>query len=242
MRERYSYHTLDSAPKEARPTLQKAIDTFGMLPNLTAKMATSPALVEGYLTLSGIFDRTSLSPVERQVVLLASSRRNVCTYCMGAHSVLADMVGMPAAVTDAIRNDQPIPDPKLEALRRFTTCVVDTRGRPQQLDLDPFFSAGYGPQQVLDVILGVGLKTLSNYTNHIAGTELDDAFASRAWEPNRGCDKSNAHAWHISFYGVETNRFTSAFWAMERKLVAPTQSATPSMKSEWSQSNRSAVI
>lgn len=183
MHEHFPYHTLDSAPEEARPTLQTAIDTFGMLPNLTAKMATSPALAEGYLTLGRIFERSSLSPVERQVVLLATSRYNVCTYCMGAHSVLADMTGVPTGVTDAIRIDRPIPDPKLEALRRFTTCVVDTRGRPEPPEIERFFSAGYGPQQVLDVILGVGLKTLSNYTNHIAGTELDDAFSSRAWEP-----------------------------------------------------------
>ncbi len=186
MQEHYPYHTLDSAPEDARSTLQTAIDTFGMLPNLTAKMATSPALAEGYLTLSRIFERSSLSPAERQVVLLATSRYNVCTYCMGAHSVLADMSGVPTTVTDAVRDDLPIPDLRLEALRRFTTCVVDTRGRPEHSEIEHFFSAGYGPQQVLDVVLGVGLKTLSNYTNHMAGTELDAAFSSRAWEPAAG--------------------------------------------------------
>jgi len=44
-----------------------------------------------------------------------------------------------------------------------------------------FQEAGYDAQQVLEVVLGVGMKTLSNYTNHIAGTELDAAFQHRAW-------------------------------------------------------------
>ena len=62
MHEHYPYHTLESAPEEARPTLQAAIDTYGMLPNLTAKMATSPALAAGYLTLGPNLRKQLLEP------------------------------------------------------------------------------------------------------------------------------------------------------------------------------------
>jgi len=86
-------------------------------------------------------------------------------------------------VTDAIRNDLPIADSKLEALRVFTTKVVDQRGWVSEEDIQAFVQAGYNKQQIIEVILGVSVKTLSNYVNHISQTPVDDAFAKRAWQP-----------------------------------------------------------
>ena len=90
---------------------------------------------------------------------------------------------MPDEVVLAIRNDEPIADSRLEALRKFTTAVVDTRGWVSDADIDAFLAAGFSKAQILDVILGISFKTLSNYTNHIADTPLDDAFAAEAWAP-----------------------------------------------------------
>lgn len=174
-------HTDASAPEAARPQFEASVKKFGMVPNLIRTMCTSPQLAEAYLTLSALFEQTSLSVADRHVILLTVSGRHDCRYCMAAHSVTADMNQVPAEVTDALRDNRPLPDERLEALRRFTLAMVEQRGwtRPEQVDA--FLAADFTPQQALEVVLGVGLKTLSNYTNHIAGTPLDDAFAGRAW-------------------------------------------------------------
>lgn len=177
----YIVHTQQTAPEAAKETLAGARKAYGFLPNLLAVMAEAPALVKAYVTLSRIFDETSLSAAERQTVLLAASRANGCEYCVAAHSVIAEMQKVPSAVVDAIRNGRPIADPKLEVLRRFTAAVVTSRGLPSEADTAAFLQAGYGKQQVLEVVLGVGMKTLSNYTNHIADTPLDQAFERAAW-------------------------------------------------------------
>mgnify|MGYP002785947432 FL=1 len=114
-------------------------------------------------------------------MLLTVSAVNGCDYCVAAHTVIAGMQQVPAPVVAAIRDDAPLDDPKLETLRRFTAAVVTSRGWPDAADLESFTAAGYGAQQALEVVLGVGMKTLSNYTNHIAGTPLDDAFRPAAW-------------------------------------------------------------
>ena len=181
MQSLFPYHDTASAPQDAVAALTEAERQFGMLPNLMRKMATAPALLKGYLALGELFEQTSFSPAEQQVVLLSVSRENRCGYCMGAHSVLADMADVPKAVTDALRAGKPLPDPRLEALRRFTTAVVEARGWVDEPEVAAFQEAGYDVQQVLEVVLGVGMKTLSNYTNHIAGTELDAPFQHRAW-------------------------------------------------------------
>ncbi|MDA3869303.1 MAG: carboxymuconolactone decarboxylase family protein [Gammaproteobacteria bacterium] len=178
----FPYHTKETAPKQALPIFESAEKTYGMVPNLYKKMAESPALLKGYTSLSDIFSNSSLSPVEQQVVLIATSATNKCEYCVSVHSVIADMIKVPQEVTAALREGHDIPDTRLQALRKFTQSVVDARGWVDESEVNALMEHGYTRQNVLDVILGVGMKTLSNYTNHLVETELDEPFQGRAWK------------------------------------------------------------
>lgn len=173
--------SVESAPDASRDLLKSAGSKFGFVPNLLGMFANAPALLEGYLTLAAIFDKASLSPVERQIVLLAASFENGCEYCMAAHTAIAGMQKVDQAVIGALRDGQPIADAKLEALRSFTAEAVRTRGWPSAETVARFTGAGYTPAQALEVILGIGVKTLSNYANHLAATPLDAAFAPVKW-------------------------------------------------------------
>ena len=178
----FTTHTLESASADGRAVLEQVQAKYGFIPNLLGNMVEAPAAAKAYLALGDLLGQTSFSPAEQQVILLAVSRYNECTYCVGAHSAIAAMQKVPADVVESIRKDEPIADAKLEALRRFTVRLVDQRGWLSDEDLGEFFAAGYDRQQVLEVVLGVAMKTISNYTNHIAGTELDDAFQEHAWQ------------------------------------------------------------
>jgi uncharacterized peroxidase-related enzyme len=178
---KFKVHALETAPEGAKDVLASARKAYGFLPNLLAVMAEAPALLQAYRALVDLFDETSLTPSERQVVLLTTSYENGCEYCVAAHSVIAGMQRVPEDVVQAVRRGKPIADRKLEALRRFTTAVVTSRGRPSEAETAEFLNAGYANAQILEVVLGVGVKTLSNYTNSIADTPLDQAFAKAAW-------------------------------------------------------------
>ena len=174
--------TLETADEEGRELLGQVQKKYGFVPNLLGNLAHAPKTAQAYLTLGELLGETSFDATEQQVVLLAVSRYNRCEYCVGAHSAISAMQNLPADVIASIRDDQPIADEKLEALRAFTTKVVDQRGWLSEADSDAFLAAGYDQRQILEVILGVAMKTISNYTNHIAETELDAAFADFAWQ------------------------------------------------------------
>lgn len=178
----FEKHTMESAPESSRPLMQGAIDTFGFLPNLIARMAISPAMTEAYLTLGDIFSRSTFSEAEQQIVLLTISRYHKCSYCVSAHSVIAESHDIPEDVINAIRKNLDIPDGKLNMLQVFTEHVLQERGWVNKRVLQNFYDAGYTQQNALEVIVGIALKTLSNYTNHIAGTELDECFMHRSWK------------------------------------------------------------
>lgn len=112
---------------------------------------------------------------------MTNNRLNGCTYCMAAHSTIAKMQKVPADVIETLRNGTSFTDPKLEALRVFSAQVNENRGVVSDADIAAFIVAGYSKANVLEVIVGKGLKVLSNYSNHIINTPIDDAFQSDKW-------------------------------------------------------------
>jgi len=179
---KFTPQTLSTVATEGLEVLEQVRDKYGFIPNLMGNMAQAPAAAKAYLALGNLMGETSFDATEQQVILLATSRYNECEYCMGAHSAISAMQMVPADVVESIRSDQPIENRKLEALREFTTTVVDQRGVLSRDQTVAFLSAGYSEAQILEVILGVAMKTVSNYTNHIAQTDLDPAFADYAWQ------------------------------------------------------------
>ncbi|MGF1462560.1 MAG: carboxymuconolactone decarboxylase family protein [Maricaulaceae bacterium] len=170
-----------NAPEGSRAILEGAKKQLGFVPNLYAAFSASPPVLEAYTTLSGLLGKTSFSPTEQQVVMMTANFEHNCEYCMAAHSVISKMQDVPADVLDALRTGAAIPDAKLEALRVFTRAVLQERGWVSKDTVETFLAAGYTQANVLDVILGLAIKTLSNYTNHIVETRVDDAFVGQAW-------------------------------------------------------------
>ena len=176
--------TAADSPDASREILESAKAQTGMVPNMYAAMANSPGLLGTYRFGYDEFrSRSGFTSAEQEVVFLAISRFNGCTYCMGVHSAIADRNKVPTEVTDAIRAGTPIGDATLQALNLFVTTMVDTRGRPSDDDLTAFLAAGYTETQVLEIILAIAVKTISNYTNHVFDTPLDAVFTQRAWTP-----------------------------------------------------------
>jgi uncharacterized peroxidase-related enzyme len=175
-------HTKESAPEKSRDILEQVEKELNFIPNMLGAMANASALLKGYLTLSKIFEETSFTSTEKQIILLQTSYVNTCEYCVSAHTVLSGMQNISRHITDAIRNNTPIEDPKLEALRSFTRAVVESSGYPGKEATKAFLDSGYSESQILEVILGIGFKTLSNYSNHYMETPLDEAFSEGRWE------------------------------------------------------------
>ena len=172
----FTTHTFNTAPDASKPLLQKAEQKMGFIPNLMAAMAESPATLESYLSLNNLFDKTSFTVTERQLVLLSISRYRNCCYCLAAHGSIAKMQNIPADIVNAVYYKQPINDDKLEALRTFTIEVLKQQGWVNQQVLQSFYQAGYKQQHVLEVILAISFKTLSNFINHINDTPIDSLF------------------------------------------------------------------
>ncbi len=178
----FTLHTVDSAPEKSRPLLEASQQEMGMIPGLHAVMAESPSVLNAYQTLHQLALDSSFDKDEITVVWQTINVENACHYCVPAHTGIARMMEVSDDITFALRDEKPLPSDKLEALRTFTLAVMNKQGNVSKSDLDAFYSAGYRQRQVLEVILVLSQKTLSNYINHIAETPVDEPFRKFEWK------------------------------------------------------------
>ncbi|GAA5216841.1 carboxymuconolactone decarboxylase family protein [Corallincola platygyrae] len=178
----FTYYDIDNAPEASKPLMEQSLKGFGMLPNLHKILAEAPATYEAYNTIFNLFMKsTTLSPVEQQVVFMTANFENNCHYCVPGHTWMMKAGKMPDEVIEALREGTPIPDPKLQALHDYTKALLDQRGHIGDEKLQAFLNAGYSKRQALEVLTGLASKLISNFTNALTHTEVDEPMKPFAW-------------------------------------------------------------
>lgn len=174
-------HTQSTAPDASKPLLDQSLKDFGMIPNLHAVMAESPGVLESYKFLHQQFQKSNFNADEFTVIWQTINVEHECHYCVAAHTGIANMMKVDAAITDALRQRTQMPSSKLQVLHETTLELVRERGYLAESSHTAFFEAGYDNQQLLDIVLGISQKVLSNYINHLAVTPVDKAFEAFVW-------------------------------------------------------------
>ncbi len=181
----FTLHDESTAPEGSDVLLAQSKKAFGMIPGLHAVMAEAPGLLEAYKTVHELFANSSFDKDEMTVVWQTVNVEHGCHYCIPAHTGIAKSMKVSDEITEALRNETPLPNARLEALRDFTLAVVRNRGSVDDDAVEAFLDAGFTKRQILEVILGVSQKMMSNYTNHLADTPIDTPFEQFAWEKTK---------------------------------------------------------
>ena len=171
----------ENAPADSVKWLEKAEENFGMIPNVEKVMALSPQLLAGYTFMWDEFNTTTLNEQERQIVYLTANYENECNYCVPWHTILAEQSGLSSADIEELRSGGELSNQKQNALSEFTRSMIANRGKISHRQMQMFIDAGYTNQHALEVILGLSVKLISNYTNSIAGTPLDKEADHKRW-------------------------------------------------------------
>jgi len=173
---KFKLHSKDTAPDDSQVLLDKSLSDFGMIPNLHAVMAEAPAVLEAYQTLHQLFQQTSFDKEELTVIWQTINHEHQCHYCMPAHTAVAHMMGVDPKVIYALREHSALSTDKLQRLHLTTLALVRNRGHLDDVMKVAFFKAGYAQRQLLEIILGISQKVMSNYINHLAQTPVDEPF------------------------------------------------------------------
>lgn len=182
---RHSTYTIESAPAQSKPVLQQLETAFGMIPNIAAKMAASPVLINGFI---GLFERvhtSSLTEPQIQTLLLTNAVTNASEWPVAFHTALALQQGVRPADVDAMRHGKLPGDAQLAALSLVARTLIEQRGRLSEADQQRFVDAGFSAEQLLEVIAVVAASTITNYTSSVTQPELEAPFREFAWQAPR---------------------------------------------------------
>jgi len=177
---RFTINTPETAPEGSKEILAKIQKHMGRVVNLMGAMSESPVMLKSYMTMAGLLDQGSLSPVELQTVMMTANIENNCKYCMAAHTAESLHHKIAPETVEAIRQEAPLGDPKLEALRDLTRALIAGRG-VADAEVAQARAAGYSSAQILEVVTAIAAKTITNYADHLAHPELDAPFQKFAW-------------------------------------------------------------
>ena len=131
--------------------------------------------------LHQLFQQTGFDAEALPVVWQTLTVENDCHYCVPAHTAIAYGMKVDPVVINALRDRTELPTRKLQVLHLTTLSLVRNRGQLREQELADFFAAGYERRHLLEIILGISQKVISNYSNHQADTPVDKPFQKFEW-------------------------------------------------------------
>ncbi|MFB7560292.1 carboxymuconolactone decarboxylase family protein [Streptomyces brevispora] len=172
-------HSPETAPAASRPAMAAVTAKQGHLPAAVARLASSPELLNGFLRTSALFESTTLDPLSREVLIMTMAARNGCHLCVAMHTAKLTALDADSELIAALRGESPlpIPDERLEAVRQFTLAVIEASGAVDDDTLQSFLGHGYTSRNALEVVLGIGVYTMSTLANRMTAAPIDPQLA-----------------------------------------------------------------
>lgn len=165
--------TIEAAPVNSRSILETVKKQLGLVPNIFRMVASSPAALEGYVSLLGALGKGELPAATHERIALAVAELNGCDYCLSAHTYLGKNVAKLAEIEMIANRSGASNDVKADAAVRFASKVVRQRGHVSDDDVRAVRAAGYTDAQIVEIVQHVALNTWTNYINNVAETEID---------------------------------------------------------------------
>lgn len=157
----------NTAPEEVREPLAATKRAFGGIPAPLARYASSPRMMLAALGGLDSFEKTTLAPLEREVLAMTLGRVNGCKFCVNHHRHLLRAQQAPAELISALESGTALQDRRLEALRAFVVALLQGHGDVPPETWIHFREAGYTHSQALEVVFGVSVYTLTTFANRL---------------------------------------------------------------------------
>ncbi|CAL9661619.1 hypothetical protein SUDANB105_07038 [Streptomyces sp. enrichment culture] len=164
----FAAHSVENAPQASRRAMRAvAAASGGIMPDAVARLAASPELLNGFLSLSASFERCTLDPLAREVVIMTIAVRNQCHICVAMHTGKLRKLEADPELIAALREERAPADERLAAIRTFTLAVLSTAGAVDDDVVKALLAHGYTERNALEVVMGIGTYTMSTFANRL---------------------------------------------------------------------------
>ncbi|MGX1128557.1 AhpD family alkylhydroperoxidase [Streptomyces glaucescens] len=164
----FAAHSVENAPQASRRAMRAVAEASGgIVPDAVARLAASPELLNGFLSLSASFERCTLDPLAREVVIMTIAVRNQCHICVAMHTGKLRKLDADPELITALREERAPADERLAAIRTFTLEVLSAAGAVDDDVVKALLAHGYTERNALEVVMGIGTYTMSTFANRL---------------------------------------------------------------------------
>lgn len=168
--------TVETIQVESKTVLEQVEKKYGFVPNVLKEISLSPVALQVYLQGQALMEGASLNNIEQGVIQYIISLENDCNYCSVAHKALLKMEGMAVQDLEILKSGGKLQNNRLQILVDLTRLIIDKQGWLTTAELASFESRQVTRRQVVEIVTLIGLKTITNYVNHMVQTPLDEQF------------------------------------------------------------------
>ncbi len=167
----FNVPTKDEVSESNQAIFDNLNKALGFVPNIYAAMAHSKTALGDYLQFSN--SKTSLTAEEKEVVDLAISQVNGCRYCQSAHTAISKMKGLKDDQILELRQGKASWNSKLNALAIISKEIAETKGKVSESTKEAFYNAGYTKENLVDLVIAVGIITVTNTFHNLTDVAID---------------------------------------------------------------------
>ena len=184
---RFGLTELDDLPDDLRERVGVIAQKSGFVPNIFRALGHRPAELRAFLDYhDALMERAGgLSKAERELVVVATSGANHCTYCVVAHGAILRIRSKDPQLADQVAIDpwQAELDPRRRAIVDLALALTRTPERFGEADLARARAAGLSEDEIWDTGSITALFAASNRLAHLAALRPNEQFYSMGRAP-----------------------------------------------------------
>ncbi len=179
---RFPVPELDSLPADIRERIAAIQEKTGFVPNVFVVLAHRPEEFRAFFAYydSLMMKEGGLSKAEREMIVVATSARNQCLYCVVSHGALLRIFSKQPLLADQIAinyNHAPLSD-RQRAMLDFAVKLAQDSAAVTEQDFAALRAGGFDDEAIWDIGAITALFALSNRMANLTGMRPNDEFYS----------------------------------------------------------------
>jgi uncharacterized peroxidase-related enzyme len=189
---RFGIVELEDFPADLRKRVGVIAEKSGFVPNIFRGLARRPAELRAFLDYHDALMNSDdgLSRAERELVVVATSGANHCTYCIVAHGAILRVRARDPQLADHVASNPwaAALNPRQRAIVDLALVIATRSAELSEQDFQRARAAGLSPEEIWDVGSITALFAMSNRLAHLMALQPNAEFYTMGRAPTREWD------------------------------------------------------
>ena len=177
---RFEVPEFSALPEKLQARITEIQEKAGFIPNVFMALAHRPDELRAFMAYHDalILRPSGLSKAEKEMIIVATSAKNACLYCVVAHGAILRIYAKDSKISEQIATDYTKADisDKQKAMLDFAVKTATNAAQISEADLALLRDNGFDDEDIWDIGAITALFALSNRMASLAAMRPNDEF------------------------------------------------------------------